>query len=151
MSDCLQCLMSLVMLCSCDVFQLIDYFSLILWLSVAACILGLLYLRYSKPNMPRPIRVHLALPILFLICCLFLVSIPAVEKPVNAGENIYRRSVYQMVDCWVCTLLVVGNSKKQQKCKLKKLHQWYVLFYLCSMEYIPHNIHIYGTVYIYLV
>jgi len=93
LSDCLQCLMSLVMLCSCDVFQLIDYFSLILWLSVAACILGLLYLRYSKPNMPRPIRVHLALPILFLICCVFLVSIPAVEKPVNAGEDFYRHSV----------------------------------------------------------
>jgi len=104
--------MSLVMLCSCDVFQLIDYFSLILWLSVAACILGLLYLRYSKPNMPRPIRVHLALPILFLICCLFLVSIPAVVKPVNAGENIYRHSVYHMVDWWVCILFVVGNTAK---------------------------------------
>jgi len=112
LSDCLQCLMSLVMLCSCDVFQLIDYFSLILWLSVAACILGLLYLRYSKPNMPRPIRVHLALPILFLICCVFLVSIPAVEKPVNAGEDIYRHSVYRMVDCWVYILLVVGNTAK---------------------------------------
>jgi len=112
--------MSLVMLCSCDVFQLIDYFSLILWLSVAACILGLLYLRYSKPNMPRPIRVHLALPILFLICCLFLVSIPAVEKPVNAGEDIYRHGVYHMVDWWVCILLVVGNTGKTSQMPISK-------------------------------
>ncbi|KDR11465.1 Y+L amino acid transporter 2, partial [Zootermopsis nevadensis] len=79
------CLMSLVMLCSSDVFELINYFSLILWLSIAASIVGLLYLRYREPNMPRPIRVHLALPISFLICCVFLVSIPAVAEPVNTG------------------------------------------------------------------
>ncbi|XP_069691973.1 large neutral amino acids transporter small subunit 1 isoform X2 [Periplaneta americana] len=77
------CLMSLVMLCSSDVFQLINYFSLVLWLSVAASIVGLLYLRYSRPDMPRPIRVHLALPISFLLCCLFLVSIPAIAEPIN--------------------------------------------------------------------
>jgi L-type amino acid transporter 5 len=86
------------MLYSSDVFELINYFSLILWLSVAACILGLLYLRYSKPDMPRPIRVHLALPILFLICCLFLISVPAVAEPVNTGEDVYIHSVPERVD-----------------------------------------------------
>lgn len=130
------CLMSLVMLCSCDVFQLIDYFSLILWLSVAACILGLLYLRYSKPNMPRPIRVHLALPILFLICCLFLVSIPAVVKPVNAviglvitltGVPVYyifvkRRnksqrndSIFNKITCLLQTLLEVVSPEEEER------------------------------------
>jgi amino acid transporter len=144
--------MSLVMLCSCDVFQLIDYFSLILWLSVAACILGLLYLRHSKPNMPRPIRVHLALPILFLICCLFLVSIPALERPVNAGEDIYRRSVYQMVDHWVCRLLVVVNrAKNSANANLKTMSMvCVVVFFFLLIEHVTHNTHIYGTVHIHL-
>lgn len=93
---CLQCLMSLVMLCSSDVFELINYFSLILWLSVAACIMGLLYLRYSKPHIPRPIRVHLALPISFLICCIFLICIPAMVEPVNTGKDTYIDSVREM-------------------------------------------------------
>jgi amino acid transporter len=91
--------MSLVMLCSSDVFELINYFSLILWLSIAACIVGLLYLRYREPNMPRPIRVHLALPISFLICCLFLISIPAVAEPVNTGEDIYIDDPQERTDC----------------------------------------------------
>lgn len=130
------CLMSLVMLCSCDVFQLIDYFSLILWLSVAACILGLLYLRHSKPNMPRPIRVHLALPILFLICCLFLVSIPALERPVNAviglaitltGVPVYyifvkwrnkserQDSMFNKITCFLQTLLEVVSPEEEER------------------------------------
>nr|XP_018898260.1 PREDICTED: Y+L amino acid transporter 2 [Bemisia tabaci] len=77
------CFMSLLMLCSTNVFVLINYFSQVLWLSVGVCIAGLLYLRHTKPDMPRPIRVHTALPIMFLICCVFLVSVPVVAEPFN--------------------------------------------------------------------
>ncbi|XP_067007299.2 large neutral amino acids transporter small subunit 1 [Anabrus simplex] len=79
------CGMSLVMLCTSNVYKLIYYFSLILWLTVAASIAGLLYLRYTQPNLPRPIKVHLALPITFLFCCLFLIVIPAVAEPINTA------------------------------------------------------------------
>ncbi|XP_063239864.1 Y+L amino acid transporter 2 [Bacillus rossius redtenbacheri] len=75
------CAMSLVMLCTSDVFLLINYFSQILWLSTGACIAALLHLRRSRPVLPRPIRVHLALPVAFLLCCAFLVAVPAVADP----------------------------------------------------------------------
>lgn len=77
------CAMSLLMLVSSDVILLINYFSQILWLSVAASIAGLLWLRYKRPNDHRPIKVHLAIPITFLACCIFLTIVPAIREPVN--------------------------------------------------------------------
>nr|CAD7198085.1 unnamed protein product [Timema douglasi] len=77
------CGMSLLMLCSSDVFVLINYFSQILWLSTAACIVALLYLRRSQPDIPRPIKVNLVLPVTFLICCAFLAIVPAIADPLS--------------------------------------------------------------------
>lgn len=69
------------MLLTSNVFQLINYFSQILWLSVAASVAGMLWLRYKQPDMPRPIKVNLILPIMFLIACLFLVCLPVFLQP----------------------------------------------------------------------
>lgn len=77
------CLVSMVMVTNSNVFQLINYFSQTLWLSVGICIAGLLYLRYKRPEMPRPIKVNLALPIIFLLCCVFLVAVPTFTEPLN--------------------------------------------------------------------
>uniref|UniRef100_A0A224XFU9 Putative amino acid transporter n=1 Tax=Panstrongylus lignarius TaxID=156445 RepID=A0A224XFU9_9HEMI len=76
-------LASVVMVCWSDVFTLINYFSQVLWFSVGACIAGLIYLRKTKPNLPRPIKVNLVLPIIFLICCLLLVTLPILQEPMN--------------------------------------------------------------------
>lgn len=136
------CITSIIMLLSANVFVLINYFSQILWLSVAASIAGLLWLRISKyvhkcfryacsthnylyfillvlyrPNMPRPIKVNLALPIIFLVCCLGLVLLPSFTEPFNllvglaitlSGVPIY----------YVC---IVWRSNKQTK---NQLMQW---------------------------
>lgn len=79
--------MSCLMLVSSDAIQLINYFSQILWLSVAASIAGLLWLRYKRPDAHRPIKVNLAIPIIFLACCLFLTIVPAYTEPVNTGMS----------------------------------------------------------------
>lgn len=71
------------MLLVSDVEQLINYFSQILWFSVAASVAGMLWLRYKEPEMPRPIKVNLIIPILFLICCAFLIIFPIPENPWN--------------------------------------------------------------------
>lgn len=96
--------MSLVMLLTSDIFLLINYCSQILWLSVAASIAGLLYLRHSRPDMQRPIRVNLALPILFLMCCVFLVIVPAIAEPVNTliglGITLSGIPVYYLCIKW---------------------------------------------------
>ena len=49
--------MSLLMLLTDDVWVLINYMSFVQWLSVGMSIAGLIYLRYKKPDMPRPIKV----------------------------------------------------------------------------------------------
>lgn len=77
------CGTSLIMLFVSDVYILINYFSQILWLSVAASIAGLLWLRKSKPDLPRPIKVNLILPVTFIVCCVILVALPCFEHPMN--------------------------------------------------------------------
>lgn len=105
------CATSILMLMTPNVVALINYFSQILWLSVAACIAGLLWLRVTKPNMPRPIRVNLALPIIFLTCCLVLVLLPSFSEPMNliigVGITLSGVPVY-----YVC---VVWNKNKKSR------------------------------------
>nr|XP_022912661.1 Y+L amino acid transporter 2 [Onthophagus taurus] len=77
------CVTSLAMLLVSDVFILINYFSQILWFSVAACIAGMLWLRYKEPDMPRPIKVNIFIPVTFLMCCAFLIIFPIPTYPWN--------------------------------------------------------------------
>ena len=49
--------MSLLMLASDDIYALINYLSFGQWLSVGASIAGMVYLRFTKPDLPRPIKV----------------------------------------------------------------------------------------------
>lgn len=82
------CAASLAMLLTDDVFVLINYYSQILWFSVAASVGGMLWLRYKQPDMSRPIRVNIIIPVVFLASCLFLVFFPLVANPWNAVVSV---------------------------------------------------------------
>ncbi|RTG91448.1 uncharacterized protein DC041_0004573 [Schistosoma bovis] len=77
----LNCILSLIMLIVSDLFTLINYVSFVQWLSVAASIFAMLYLRRSQPDIPRPIRLPLIIPITFLIVCSFLLILPIFHRP----------------------------------------------------------------------
>lgn len=79
------CFMSLVMLISDDVMMLINYLSFVQWLSVGSSIAGMLYLRWKRPEMHRPIRFHWCIPVFFLIIVVFLLIFPLMEEPVETG------------------------------------------------------------------
>ncbi|KAG6462806.1 large neutral amino acids transporter small subunit 2 isoform X1 [Manduca sexta] len=75
------CLFSLLMLTTSNVYDLINYYSQILWLSVGASVVGMLWLRRTKPDIPRPIKVNIVIPYVFLIAIACLVIIPAIKQP----------------------------------------------------------------------
>ncbi|CAG4998516.1 unnamed protein product [Parnassius apollo] len=82
------CLISLLMLTTSNVFDLINYFSQTLWLSVGASVVGMLWLRRAKPNIPRPIKVNIVIPYLFLVAIGCLVIIPAITNPKDTAIGI---------------------------------------------------------------
>ncbi|XP_063376427.1 large neutral amino acids transporter small subunit 2 [Cydia fagiglandana] len=82
------CLFSLLMLSTSNVLALINYFSQTLWLSVGASVVGMLWLRRTRPDIPRPIRVHLAIPFTFLIAIGFLVFVPAIYQPKDTAIGV---------------------------------------------------------------
>lgn len=63
-----------------DIFYLINLSSHAYWLCITAAIIALLWLRRTKPDLPRPIKVNLIVPIVFLIFCLALVLTPLFTK-----------------------------------------------------------------------
>lgn len=80
--------MSLLMLVSNDIFALINYMSFVQWLSVGASVLGMVYLRFTKPKMPRPIQFPLIIPFTFLIAVLFLLVVPLYAAPRDTGMGV---------------------------------------------------------------
>ena len=68
-----------------DIFFLINCLSFALWLTIGGAVAALLWLRYSHPHLARPIKVHLALPVVVLIGCVYLVVVPVVKEPTSTG------------------------------------------------------------------
>ncbi|XP_072936848.1 large neutral amino acids transporter small subunit 1 [Epargyreus clarus] len=82
------CLVTLVLLVFSDVEKLIVYVSAVEAIFTLSSIAGLLWMRYSRPKLMRPIRVNLILPIVYLIACTFLVVFSCVREPVGVGIGI---------------------------------------------------------------
>lgn len=76
------------MLCLNDIHKLITYCTIVESFFVTLSVSGLLYLRYTKPNITRPIKVNLVVPIIFVIICIFLLIMPCVEKPFEVGMGV---------------------------------------------------------------
>ncbi|KAL0101805.1 hypothetical protein PUN28_019148 [Cardiocondyla obscurior] len=94
------CIITLVLLIIEDVYVLINYVSFVEALFTTLSVSGLLWLRYKKPDLHRPIKVgniwqfnflnyvSIILPIIFFVICAFLVTFPCYVSPWEVGVGI---------------------------------------------------------------
>ncbi|KAF6018946.1 SLC7A6 [Bugula neritina] len=78
--------LSVIMLMFSDnIYSLINYVSFVQWLSVGGSIAAMIYLRYKRPNMDRPIKFNIAIPIIFIGACIFLLVASLFAAPRDTG------------------------------------------------------------------
>lgn len=123
----LSCAVALLMFCTSDIFVLINYLSFNQWLWVGISILGMLWLRYKRPHMHRPIKVPLVFPIVFLVMCAFLTFMPLYASPVETGMGlvilISGIPAYYIFVCWSAKNKAVGHVSKYLTVAMQKYLQ----------------------------
>ncbi|XP_077988839.1 Y+L amino acid transporter 2-like [Glandiceps talaboti] len=77
--------LSIIMVQISDINTLINYVSFVDWLSTGIAVVGMLWLRYKQPELHRPIKLPLFVPIIFILMTIFLVVIPFYTEPVSSG------------------------------------------------------------------
>ncbi|XP_049842264.1 Y+L amino acid transporter 2-like [Schistocerca gregaria] len=126
-------LLSLIMLCTSDVHVLITYSSFVESFFIMLSVAGILWLRWKRPEMDRPIKVALWIPITFVLICAFLVFVPFYERPYEVGMGVlitvtgvpvyYMGVVWQDKPAWflsgldklTCSVQKLFLSAKEEK------------------------------------
>lgn len=81
-------LLSMLYLTVSDIFALINYVGFATWLSIGVAVLCLPVLRWTQPNIERPIRVNLVFPIVYLLATVFVTVVPMYASPVETGYGV---------------------------------------------------------------
>uniref|UniRef100_A0AAZ3NWZ3 Asc-type amino acid transporter 1 n=1 Tax=Oncorhynchus tshawytscha TaxID=74940 RepID=A0AAZ3NWZ3_ONCTS len=86
------CGATIVILCIGETHNLINYVSFINFLSYGVTIAGLLYYRWKRPNLLRPIKVSVLVPISYLVFWAVLLGFSLYSEPVVCGMGIYHHA-----------------------------------------------------------
>lgn len=82
------CIITLCLMCIDDVFALINYATFVESSFTLTSVTGLLWLRYKQPDLKRPIKVNIILPVTFFVIAAFLVTLPMYVKPWEVGVGL---------------------------------------------------------------
>ncbi|XP_035680136.1 large neutral amino acids transporter small subunit 2-like [Branchiostoma floridae] len=75
----------LVMLSTSDVYTLLNYMGFVYWLCIGVACVGLLWLRYKQPDLPRPIKITPVIPVICTLLCIFVVVMSAISAPIEGA------------------------------------------------------------------
>uniref|UniRef100_A0A7M5WTC3 B(0,+)-type amino acid transporter 1 n=1 Tax=Clytia hemisphaerica TaxID=252671 RepID=A0A7M5WTC3_9CNID len=80
------CVIAWIMLIpeSSNFSTLVNYFNFAAWTFYGATVAALLWLRYKEPDLERPYRVFIGVPILVLLCSVYLVVAPFYDYPLES-------------------------------------------------------------------
>ncbi|XP_066505156.1 cystine/glutamate transporter [Hoplias malabaricus] len=68
-----------------DIYSLLNFMSFLRWLFIGVAVVGLIYMRYTRPDMPRPFKVPIFIPAVFSFTSFFMVFLSLYSDPVNTG------------------------------------------------------------------
>lgn len=83
-----QCMVTLILLLLNNVESLIVYVTSVEALFILCSVIGLLWMRYTRPELNRPIKVSLVLPLSFFVISVFLVVLSCITHPLEVGIGI---------------------------------------------------------------
>lgn len=119
----------MVMLVSRDVYVLINYFSVTLWLWTGVVTAGMVYLRLQRPELYRPIKFYLILPIVFTLGCFLLTAVAIWADKRSAALGLlfmafglpvyYVQKAFATTQCGKCSS--VGPSRENTYAYLIRL------------------------------
>ncbi|XP_056420248.1 b(0,+)-type amino acid transporter 1-like [Hyla sarda] len=75
------CIMSIIMIIPGDFSSIVNFFSFTAWLFYGTTIAGLIYMKIKKPDIPRPYKVPIIIPVIVLIASVYLVLAPVIDSP----------------------------------------------------------------------
>lgn len=108
-----------------NITALIEFASFLVWVTYGSCITGLLILRKTQPNIPRPYRVPTIIPIFILLIAIFLALMPIISEPslkylaalgfIAIGMCLYTPFVYYKKRPRFMSKLSIQQQQQQQK------------------------------------
>lgn len=117
-------LLSMIMLCTTNIHALITYASIVESFFITMSVGGILWLRYKRPEMERPIKVSIWIPIIFVLICAFLIVVPLYERPIEFGIGLlitcsgipvyYLGVVWQNKPVWFRNAMVAATFNVQK-------------------------------------
>ncbi|XP_044127919.1 cystine/glutamate transporter-like [Bufo gargarizans] len=119
-----------------DLYGLLNFYSFSRWLFMGLVTIGLIIHRQKHPDLPRPFKVPLIIPIVFSTMCLFIVGMSLYSDPVNTGIGC-------LITLSGLPVYYLTIHKQQQPQRMREISNFLTLKMQVLMEVIPQEIKTY--------